>query len=292
MITYVIIGLAVLVFALGIRIVRPVEEGLIERLGKYKRTAQQGFHWIIPVIDQMHKVNITERMVDIDGQMVITKDKLNAQVDAVVYYQIKDTKKALYNVDEYDLQLSSLAQTTLRAVIGKMTLTQANENRAEINIQLFKVLGHEARDYGVSVLRCELQRIDPPQDVQVAMNKVVKAEQEKIAAKDLATAFETKADGEKRAEIKRAEGQARAILLKAQADADATVAVAEGQAVAIKLINTSADKYFKGNAQTLKKLEVAESSFKKATKFVMPKGSEIVNIISDAAGVTPLPRKR
>ena len=105
----------------------------------------------------------------------------------------------------------SLAKTTLRAVIGKMTLTEANENRDQINDEVEKILSKEVAKWGIDVVRVELQRIEPPDDVQAAMNKVVKAENEKIAALDQATAIETKADGERRAEIKRAEGVAAAI---------------------------------------------------------------------------------
>jgi regulator of protease activity HflC (stomatin/prohibitin superfamily) len=154
----------------------------------------------------MRKVNITERMVDIQPQTVITKDKLNAIVDAIVYYQIKDVKKSEYNVDNHRKQLSSLARTTLRAVMGKMTLTEANENRDDINQRIEKVLDKETDSYGVEVLRVEIQKIEPPHDVQVSMNQVVKAEQEKIAAINFANATETRADGERRAEIKKAEG--------------------------------------------------------------------------------------
>ena len=161
----------------------------------------------------MYRVNITEQMVDIPPQMVITKDKLNAQVDAVVYYQIKDVKASIYNVDDHRRQLTSLARTTLRAVVGNMTLTNANEKRSDINEKVESVLDKETSSYGVEVLRVEIQKIEPPEDVQDSMNKVVKAEQEKIAAMDMATAAETRADGEKRAEIKRAEGVKRGLIL-------------------------------------------------------------------------------
>ena len=128
-----LVGAAVLIAGAGIRIVRPVEEGLIETLGKYSRTAKQGFQWIIPVVQRMVKVNITETRVDIPPQEVITKDKLNAQVDAVVYYRVRAVDKAVYNVNNYSRSVVSLARTTLRAVIGKMTLADANEKREEIN---------------------------------------------------------------------------------------------------------------------------------------------------------------
>jgi len=212
-------GILVILFA-GFKTVRPIERGIIERFGKFQRIKDAGLTWIIPMIDRMYRVNITEQMVDVIPQMVITKDKLNAEVDAVVYYQIKDVKASIYNVDDHRAQLTSLARTTLRSVIGNMTLTDANEKRAEINTQVEAVLDKETDSYGVDILRVEIQKIQPPTDVQESMNKVVKAEQEKIAAMDVATATETRADGEKRAEIKKAEGVRQGLILSAEGQAD------------------------------------------------------------------------
>jgi len=260
-------------FALGIKIVRPVEVGVVEFLGRYTRTAGSGFNWIFPVLYRMYRINITERRVDIDAQSIITKDKLNAVVDGVVYYKVIDAQMAIYNVNNFEESVPSLAKTTLRAVIGKMTLTEANENRDSINNELEKILSREVDKWGIDVVRVELQRIEPPPDVQEAMNRVVKAENEKIAALDQATAIETRADGERRAEIKKAEGIAAAIRLKADADGDA-----------IKTVNESAEKYFVGNAQLLKKLETVSEALKNNSKIVVPADSSLVNVIGDLAG--------
>jgi len=240
----------------GIRIVRPTHKMLVETLGKYSRTAEQGFNWIVPIIQTTRYVNITEQMVDVPEQIVQTSDKLNTKVDAMVYYQVKDAKASEYNVDNHKRQLTSLARTTLRAVMGNMTLTQCIQSREDINKNVERVLDKETDSYGVSVLRVEVQRIEPPRDVQEAMNEVVKAEQKKIAATDIATALETEADGMRRASIKKAEGSRQASILEA-----------EGKAKAFKLINES----FKGNAQTLKKLEVTENSLKDNTKIILTK---------------------
>jgi regulator of protease activity HflC (stomatin/prohibitin superfamily) len=223
----------------------------------------------------MYRINITERRVDIDPQSIITKDKLNAFVDGVVYYRVEEAKKAIYNVNNFATTVPSLAKTTLRAVIGKMTLTEANENRDQINEEVEKILSKEVSKWGIDVIRVELQRIEPPDDVQDAMNQVVKAENEKIAALDLATAIETKADGERRAEIKKAEGIAAAIRLKADADGDA-----------IKTVNVAAEEYFVGNAQLLKKLETVAEALKDNTKIIVPADSDLVNVIGDLAGTT------
>lgn len=264
-----------LIIASGIKILRPVEVGIIEFLGRYSKTASAGFNWIFPFLSKMYRINITERRVDIDPQSIITKDKLNAIVDGVVYYRVEEAEKAIYNVANFESSVPSLAKTTLRAVIGKMTLTEANENRDQINEEVEKILSKEVTKWGIDVVRVELQRIEPPDDVQDAMNKVVKAENEKIAALDLATAIETKADGERRAEIKKAEGIAAAIRLKADADGDA-----------IKTVNVAAEEYFVGNAQLLKKLETVAEALKDNTKFIVPIDSDLVNVISDLAGTT------
>lgn len=270
-----VVFFVLIIFALGVRILRPVEVGVIEFLGRYSKSAGAGFNWIIPFLSKMYRINITERRVDIDPQSIITKDKLNAVVDGVVYYRVEEARKAIYNVNSFATSVPSLAKTTLRAVIGKMTLTEANENRDQINLEVEKILSKEVTKWGIDVVRVELQRIEPPDDVQDAMNKVVKAENEKIAALDLATAIETKADGERRAEIKKAEGIAAAIRLKADADGDA-----------IKTVNVAAEQYFTGNAQLLKKLETVAEALKDNTKIIVPADSDLVNVINELAGTT------
>jgi len=276
-----ILVLIVVVAAAGVRIIRPIEVGIVEFLGKYSRTAGAGFNLIAPGLHKMHKINITERRVDIDPQSIITKDKLNAEVDGVVYYKVDDAQKAIYEVNNFESSVPSLAKTTLRAVIGKMTLTEANENRDRINENVEKILDKQVSKWGIEVVRVELQRIEPPEDVQMAMNQVVKAENEKIAALDLATAIETQADGERRAEIKKAEGIAAAIKLKAEADGEA-----------IKIVNEAAEKYFIGNAQLLKRLETVSESLRYNSKITAPTDSELVNVIGELAGAAiPIPKK-
>ncbi|WP_152270088.1 SPFH domain-containing protein [Agriterribacter humi] len=277
----IIIAAVILFFFAGIKIVRPTHRGLIERLGKYNKFASPGFHWIIPFIDKMYIVNITEQMVDAQPQEIITNDNLNASVDAQVYFRVleqeESVKSSQYNVNNYKLQIVNLARTTLRNIIGTLTLRSANSERGKINAELHNTLRNETESWGIVIVRTELKEIDPPRDVQETMNKVVKAENEKIAAIDYATAAETVADGVKRAKIKEAEGSKRAKVLHA-----------EGEAEAIMLVNEAADKYFTGNAQLLKKLETLEASLKTNAKIVIPAGTELVNIIGDMAGVLPV----
>lgn len=276
-----IAGAVIIIFFGGVKIVRPTQRGLIERLGKYKKFANPGFHWIIPVIDRMFLVNITEQMVDAQPQEIITNDNLNASVDAMVYFKVleeeENVKNSLYYVNNYQLQIVSLARTTLRNIIGTLTLKSANSERNKINSEFHRTLSEETKNWGIIIVRTELKEIDPPKDVQETMNKVVKAENEKIAAVDYATAAETVADGVKRAKIKEAEGVKQSKILNA-----------EGEAEAIKLVNEAADKFFTGNAQLLKKLETLEASLKNNAKIVIPSGTELINVIGDMAGVMPL----
>ena len=279
---YYIIGAVVLfLFLAGVRIVRPTHRGLIERLGKYNRFAQPGFHWIIPVLEHIYQVNTTEQMVDAQPQEIITYDNLNAKVDAQVYFKVKpdeeNVKSSQYNVNNYQWQIVNLARTTLRNIIGTLTLKSANSERGKINEELLKTLTSETGRWGIDIVRTELKEIDPPKDVQETMNKVVKAENEKIAAVDFATAAETNADGLRRAEIKKAEGIKQAKILEAQ-----------GEAEAIRLVNEAAEKYFVGNAQILRRLQTVETSLKDNAKIIVPAGSELVNVVGEMAGILPI----
>ncbi len=274
--------LLILVFLFfGIRIIRPTHRGLVERLGKYHKFAEPGFHWIIPIVDRMFQVNTTEQMVDAEPRTIITNDNLNVTVDAQVYFKINqdenNVKNSQYNVDDVKHQMVSLARTTLRNIIGTLSLKSANSERNKINKELYDTLMREASNWGVEIIRAELKQIEPPKDVQSTMNQVVKAENEKIAAIDFATAKETEADGQKRATIKHAEGVRTSRILHA-----------EGEAEAIRLVNESANKYFVGNAQLLKRLETLENALDENTTIVVPSNSDLVNVIGDLAGVLPL----
>jgi len=274
----------VFIFFAGIRIVRPTHRGLVERLGRYHHFARYGFNWIIPFIDNLILVNITEQMVDAEPQEIITNDNLNAIVDAQVYFKVKDdeasVKASQYSVANYYFQIVSLARTTLRNIIGTLTLKSANSERGKINAELQNTLRQETGNWGLEIVRTELKEINPPKDVQETMNKVVKAENEKVAAIDFATATETAADGQKRAEIKKAEGIKQAKILEA-----------EGEAAAIKLVNESAEQYFVGNAQVLRRIEAVETALSNNTKIVVSSDKELVNVIGDMAGIVPLPKK-
>jgi regulator of protease activity HflC (stomatin/prohibitin superfamily) len=262
------------------RTVRPVARGLVERFGKYKRFANPGLILIIPFgIEHLLKVNITEMMVDAGGQEIITKDALNASVDAQVYFKVKPDEESVraseYNVYNYKVQIVALARTTLRNIIGTMNLMEANSERNKINKSLYEQLTLETANWGIEIVRTELKEINPPKAVQEAMNNVVVANNKKIAAVDFATATETEADGVRRAAIKKADGEKQSMIL-----------VAEGEAEAIKLVNTAAQTYFKNEAQILKQLEVAQAALVNNTKIVIPAGQSLINVIGDLAGIT------
>jgi regulator of protease activity HflC (stomatin/prohibitin superfamily) len=265
----------------GFKQVRQTDRGLIETFGRYSRFANPGLHWVFPIVKKLRRVNVTEQMVNAEPQVIITNDNLNATVDAQVYFRVKpdeeSVKASQYNANNYKYQVVNLARTTLRNIIGTMSLRSANSERGRINSDLHQTLEAETHKWGLEITRTELKEIDPPKDVQETMNKVVKAENEKMAAIDFATAQETAADGAKRAEIKKAEGVRQAKILEA-----------EGEAQAIKLVNEAANTYFIGNAQLLRKLQAVENSLKTNAKVVLPSDTELINVIGEMSGVLPV----
>jgi regulator of protease activity HflC (stomatin/prohibitin superfamily) len=287
----IVIGVIVVIILLAksIHTVRPTSRGLIERFGRYNRFANPGIVFLIPFIERLVIINITENMIDAGLQEIITSDSLNAQVDAQVYFKVRSDEESVkasqYNVFNYMRQIVALARTTLRNIIGTMTLKEANSERGKINTSLYNNLAMETKSWGLEIVRTELKEINPPSDVQETMNKVVKASNEKIAAVDFATARETQADGERRAAIKVAEGQRQAAILQAEGQKQAKVLVADGEAQAIKLVNEAADLYFKGNAQLLRQLQAVETSLTNNSKIVVPTDSSLVNVIGGLAGI-------
>lgn len=227
----------IVLFVLGIRIVRPYQRGVVERLGKYKRTAQSGFRWIFPFIDRMTKVDMRENVVDVPPMEVITKDNVAVTVDAVVYYRATDAVKLIYNVTNFYLAATKLAQTNLRNVIGELTLDESLTSRERVNAQLRDILYEATIQWGVEIVRVELQRIEPPADVTQAMHRQMKAEREKRAvileAEGERQAAIEKAEGVKQSSILEAEGRAQAIREVADAEKLQRVLESEGEAQAV-----------------------------------------------------------
>ncbi|MEM9034082.1 MAG: SPFH domain-containing protein [Actinomycetota bacterium] len=221
-----IVGLGVL--STGVKIVRPYQRGLVERLGRYKTTKEPGFHFIFPFIDTMRLVDMREQVVDVPPQEVITADNVVVSVDAVVYYEATDPQRLVYNVADFFTAITKLAQTNLRNLIGDLELDKALTSRDTINTQLREVLDDATDKWGVRVVRVEIQRIDPPAEVVSAMHAQMKAERDRRATV-------TEADGFREAAIARAEGEKRSAVLAAEGRKSAAILDAEGDAEAIRL---------------------------------------------------------
>ncbi len=218
-----VIAFVIIVFAAtGVRVVRPWQKGVIERLGKYMHTATSGITLIIPMLDIMRKVDMREQVVDVPPQEVITRDNVVVTVDAVVYYEATDPVKLIYNVADFYTAATKLAQTNLRNVIGDMALDDTLTSREKINTELRSILDEATDKWGTRVVRVEIQRIDPPRDVTEAMHRQMKAERERRA-----TILE--AEGEKQSAIEIATGQKQAAILEAEGQAQAIKEVADAQ---------------------------------------------------------------
>ena len=174
--------LVFMLVAFSIRIIRPFEKGLVERLGKFQRTMDPGLNLIMPLMDTVIKVDMREVVLDVPPQLVITKDNVNVEVDCIVYAQVTDPFRSRYEISNYIMAATKLAQTNLRNVIGELDLDACLTSRDEINGQLRDVLDAATDKWGVKVNRVELQRIDPPRDITEAMSHEKKAERDKRAA--------------------------------------------------------------------------------------------------------------
>ena len=227
---YVIVAIVVFVFAAsGIKIIRPWEKGLIERLGKYQHTADSGLTVIVPIVERMIKVDMREQVVDVPPQAVITKDNVVVEVDAVVYYEVTDPVKVTYNVANFYMAATKLAQTNLRNLVGDLALDESLTSREVINTKLRQILDDATDKWGTRVTRVELQRIEPPKDVTEAMHRQMKAERDRRA-------MILEAEGHKQSAILNAEGQAEAIKKVADADKYQKLTVAKGEAEAIQTV--------------------------------------------------------
>ena len=225
-----ILALFVFIVALAsIRIVQPYQKGVIERLGRYQRTAQPGLTLIVPFIDSIKKEDMREQVVDVAPQEVITKDNVVVTVDAIVYFEATDPVKLVYNVADFYNAATKLAQTNLRNVVGEMELDSALTSRDHINTKLREVLDDATDKWGVRVVRVEIKRIDPPADVTQSMHQQMKAEREKRAAI-------LDADGERQAQILKAEGEAEAVKRVADAERYKLEVEATGQGNAITTV--------------------------------------------------------
>jgi len=285
-----IVVIIVAILYSGIRKVNQFEKGIIERWNAYEKTVEPGLRFIIPFVQRMLRVNMREQVIDVPPQEIITEDNVVVTIDAVIYYQVVDAKRALYEVEDFELAIVKLAQTTLRNIVGEMSLDICLTSREKINLELRKVLDEATDKWGTKVNRIELQRIDPPADIQQAMHKQKTAEQERRQIRLLATGRKEASAQDKEGTILRAEGDKRSAVLKAEGEAKAIELVAKAQAEAIKVVSESANKYFKENAQLNKKLDVVRDTFSQQTKIVVPSSADILNVIG-LEGTSVLPIK-
>ncbi len=272
---------AIIIIAMGVRIVRPWEKGLVERLGKYQRTVGSGLTIVVPFLEILRKVDMREQVVDVPPQDVITKDNVAVSVDAVVYYEVTDPVKVTYNVAHFYTAATKLAQTNLRNLVGDLALDESLTSRELINTKLREILDDATDKWGTKVTRVELQRIEPPQDVTDAMHRQMKAERDRRA-------MILEAEGHKKSAILKAEGQAEAIKKVADAEKYQKIAIAQGEGEAIE---TVFDAIHKGDPTNdliaVKYLEtlgtMAEGS---ATKIFLP--YEAAGIMGSIGGIGEL----
>lgn len=302
----VLIVIGILLFAYvaaGVRIIRPYQRGIVEMLGKYQQTVDPGLRIIIPFVQTIRAVDMREQVVDVPPQEVITSDNVAVSVDAVIYYEPTDPQRLVYNVANFILAVTKLAQTNLRNVIGDLQLDESLTSRDKINIALREILDDATDKWGVRVVRVEIQRIDPPPDVMSAMHEQMKAERTRRAvvteAEGRRTASITTAEGEKASAILQAEGIKARSILEAEGRAEAVrtfaeaekfrqQAVAEGEADAIRSVyqaihdgNPSNDLLAIKYLEALQKLGDGQ-----ATKIIVP--TELSGVAGALAGVTEL----
>ncbi len=222
------------------KIVRPYQRGVVERLGRYHATANPGLRFIIPFADRMIRVDMREQVVEVPAQEVITSDNVVVTVYAVIYYEATDAQRLLYNIANFELAVAKLAQTNLRNLIGDLMLDEALTSSVKINTHLREILDDATDKWGVRMVRVEIQRIDPPSDVIVSMHHQMQAERDRRAvvteASGVREAAIARAEGEKQAAILAAEGDAQAMERIADAEKYRQLTIAEGEAAAIRSV--------------------------------------------------------
>ena len=270
----IVIAVILIIFAIScIKVVPQATTFIIERLGTYKTTWDTGIHFKVPVIDRVaKKISLKEKVADFAPQAVITKDNVTMQIDTVLFYQIVDPKLFAYGIERPISAIENLSATTLRNIIGDLELDQTLTSRDIINTKMRELLDEATDPWGIKVNRVELKNIIPPREIQVAMEKQMKAEREKREAILIA-------EGQKEAAIRVAEGEKESAILRAEAKKEAAIREAEGQAQAILAVQEATAKGLQmikdvGADQGLvaiKSLEAFEKAADgKATKIIIP----------------------
>jgi len=280
---WVVIALTALIaLARSARVVSQYEKGIVLRLGRYRSTVDAGLTFLVPGIESLVKVDMRERVINVEPQRVITKDNVGVTVDGVIYYRIVDPVKATFEVQNFGYAATTLAQTNLRNLIGDKTLDETLVARDTINANLRNVLDEATNTWGVKVTRVELQKIDPPADITEAMSRQMKAERDKRANI-------LEAEGIKQSQILQAEGIKQSEILKAEGDAQARVTRATAEAKAIEMVSTAAEKFFQQRAEMSKRLDVLNNVLAQQSKFVVPAGSDLMAVLGlDDKNILPI----
>jgi regulator of protease activity HflC (stomatin/prohibitin superfamily) len=279
---FVLLLIALVSLARSARVVAQYEKGLVLRLGKYRTTVGSGLTFLVPVIEDMMKVDMRERVINVEPQKVITKDNVSVTVDAVIYYRISDPVKATFEVQNFGYAATTLAQTNLRNLIGDKSLDETLTARDTINANLRAVLDEATNTWGVKVTRVEVQKIDPPADITEAMSRQMKAERDKRANI-------LEAEGVKQAAILQSEGVRQSEILRAEGDAQAKILRATADAKAIEVVSNAAEQFFKERAEVSKRLDVLNTVLAHQAKFIVPAGSDLVNVLGlDDRTVVPV----
>jgi len=290
MVTYIALGflalVVIVILAKNIRIVQQARAMVIERLGAYSTTWSVGLHFKIPFIERVAKVvSLKEQILDNPPRPVITKDNVTMQIDTVVYFEVTDPKLYTYGVENPLMALESLTATTLRNIIGEMELDQTLTSRDTINTKLRVILDEATDPWGMKVNRVELKNIEPPREIQEAMEKQMRAEREKrqtiLRAEGERQNAILVAQGEKEAAILRADAEKQAAVLRAEGEAKAILAVQTATAEGIRMINESAPCEAVIQIRALEAF--AQAANGRATKIIIP--SEIQGIAGLAAGI-------
>ena len=298
----------IFLLAKGIRIVKQSEAMIVERLGKYHKTLESGINIIIPIIDQPRqiswrysetgfngdvisvfkmrdRIDLRENVYDFPKQNVITRDNVVTEINALIYFQIMDPIKSVYEIGNLPSAIEKLTQTTLRNVVGELDLDQSLSSRDTINTNLRTILDDATNKWGVKVNRVELQDINPPQEIREAMEKQMRAERDRRAtvleAEGEKTSQILTAEGQRESDIQRAEGEKRAAVLEAEGQAEARIRIAEAEAAAIKLVSNEIKGFSGDPVQYL----IAQRYLETLQEMTSGKDNKTVYLPYEASGV-------
>lgn len=261
---------------------------IIERLGKFNRALDAGFHILIPFIDKVaYKQNLKEQAIDVASQICITRDNIAVEVDGVIYLQVIDPQKASYGIDNYRFAVIQISQTTMRSVIGKMELDKTFEERETVNGTIVEAVDKASGPWGIKVSRYEVKNISPPQSIKDAMEKQMRAEREKRA-------LIAESEGDKQAKINRAEGEKQQTIALSEGEKQKRINEAAGKASEIEMVAVATAKGIREIAQSINEegglsavnLRIAEQYLTEFGKLAQTNNTMIVPAdLSDIAGV-------